>query len=132
MAQFLNQLGNRFIAGLLRSPFHGAISRHIMLITVTGRKTGQVYTTPVEYLRQDGEILVTSHKARTWWKNACAGAPVKLYLNGSAVNGTARVGDDTHEAVVETLQKMYPRMNHAQATRMAQDRVIVHIAIAGE
>ena len=43
--------GNDFMAWVLRSPFHGMLSNGMMLITVTGRKTGKAYTTPVGYYR---------------------------------------------------------------------------------
>jgi hypothetical protein len=33
--------GNGFITWLLRSPFHGLLRKGMMLITVTGRKTGK-------------------------------------------------------------------------------------------
>ena len=39
--------GNDFMAWVLRSPFHGMLSKGMMLITITGRKTGKTYTTPV-------------------------------------------------------------------------------------
>ena len=39
-----NMTGNDFITWVLRSPFHGMLSNGMMLITVTGRKTGKKYT----------------------------------------------------------------------------------------
>jgi len=33
--------GNDFMAWVLRSPFHGMLSNGMMLITITGRKTGK-------------------------------------------------------------------------------------------
>lgn len=47
---------NPFMKWLLRSPFHGAVSRMYLLITFTGRKSGKTYTTPVQYA-QDGNTL---------------------------------------------------------------------------
>lgn len=41
---------------LLRSPFHGVVSNSLMLVTFTGCKTGNEYTTPVGY-RQEGDTL---------------------------------------------------------------------------
>ena len=68
--------------GILRSPLHGLISGDIMLVTYTGRKSGKIYTIPVNYLR-DGEILlVTSLQKRTWWRNLLGGVPVTLRLRG--------------------------------------------------
>jgi hypothetical protein len=41
--------GNDFMSWFLRSPLHGLLSNGMMLLTVTGRKTGKKYTTPVGY-----------------------------------------------------------------------------------
>jgi hypothetical protein len=47
--------GNDFMAWVLRSPFHGMLSGGMLLVTVTGRKTGKAYTLPVEYV-QEGRL----------------------------------------------------------------------------
>ena len=38
---------NTLMSLLLRSPFHGLVSTHLMLIRFTGRKSGKLITTPV-------------------------------------------------------------------------------------
>ena len=43
--RFFMRLGNLFVASMLRSPLHGLLSGSVMLITVTGRKSGRRYTT---------------------------------------------------------------------------------------
>ena len=50
---------------LLRSPLHGMLDKSTMLITVTGRKSGVPYTTPVNYIRSGEVLLTTSFKDRT-------------------------------------------------------------------
>lgn len=39
--------GNDFMAWVLRSPIHGMLSNGMMLITVTGRKTGMPTPLPL-------------------------------------------------------------------------------------
>ncbi len=39
---------------LLRSPLHGLVSGRIMLLTVTGRRSGRPFTVPVSHLRHGG------------------------------------------------------------------------------
>ena len=46
----------------------------VLLITIAGRKTGAMHTTPVSYLEDDGEYVVTgsgsgSPKEPQWFKN---------------------------------------------------------------
>lgn len=81
--------GNSFIKFILRSPLHGLLSGKTMLITVTGRKTGRTITTPVNFARDNGALLVISKRDRKWWRNLRGGAPVCLRLHGQDVTGYA-------------------------------------------
>lgn len=56
-------LGNGFMSGLLRSSLRGLVSGNMLLIGVTGRKTGRQYVTPVNYLR-DGDENLTAYLRR--------------------------------------------------------------------
>lgn len=83
---------NFFVKLLLRSPLHGLASQGVMLITYTGRKTGQPYTIPVSYALDEAEaLLTTSFKTRTWWRNLRGGVPVTLRLRGREVGALAEV-----------------------------------------
>jgi len=46
---------------LLRSPLHTLVSGSLLLLTFTGTKTGNEYTTPVGYWVKDGRLIVTTH-----------------------------------------------------------------------
>ncbi len=81
--------GNDFMAWVLRSPFHGMLSNGMMLITVTGRKTGRKYTTPVGYYRAGEYLWVITSRERTWWKNLRGGAQVGLLLKRKPVTAFA-------------------------------------------
>ena len=81
--------GNTFISWVLRSPFHGLLSNGTMLITVTGRKTGKKYTTPVGYYQQDGYLWILTSRDRQWWRNLKNGAEVSLLLKRKPVRGFA-------------------------------------------
>jgi F420H(2)-dependent quinone reductase len=60
---------------LLRSPLHGLVSGRIMLLTITGRRSGRSLTVPVSYLRYGEDVIVfTSGERSAWWKNL-RGAP---------------------------------------------------------
>lgn len=83
---------NFFVKLLLRSPLHGLASQGVMLISYTGRKTGQLYTIPVSYAMDEKDaLLTTSFKTRTWWRNLRGGAPVTLRLRGKEVDALAEV-----------------------------------------
>jgi deazaflavin-dependent oxidoreductase (nitroreductase family) len=100
--------GNDFMSWVLRSPFHGLLSNGMMLITVTGRKTGKKYTTPVGYYQQDGHLWVITSRDRTWWKNLRGGAEVSLLLKRRPVTAVAE--PELDERAVEA--RMYEYLQH--------------------
>jgi hypothetical protein len=98
---------NPFMIGLLRSPLHFLVSKHIMLISVKGRKSGKTYTTPLDYGRDGGEVLAITSQNYSWWKNLRGGGSADLLVAGQALSGQAVVSEDA-ETVLDTLGKMYP------------------------
>jgi len=94
---FFMRIGNSFMKFILSSPLHGMLSRNFMLISVTGRKSGKTYTTPVNYQRQGEALLVVSMRDRTWWRNLRGGAPVTMRLQGKVVAGMGKVMEDDRE-----------------------------------
>lgn len=99
--------GNDFMAWILRSPFHGMLSNGMMLITITGRKTGKEYTIPVGYYREGEYLWVITSRDRTWWKNLRGGAEVGLLLKRKHV--TAIAEPDLDEKAVEGRMYEYLR-----------------------
>lgn len=101
---------NQMMKFVLRSPLHGMLSRTILLITFTGRKSGKTYTTPVSYSQNGERVCLFTHAA--WWKNLRGGAPVSLRLRGREVQGRA-------EPVVEDQQAIAAGLDtHLRQVRM--------------
>lgn len=90
---------NPLVRRLLRSRFHGWASDEVLLITVTGRRTGREYTTPVGYELHEGALYVTSLADHTWWRNCRGGAPVTVHLRGERRTGAAEIIEETAEVV---------------------------------
>jgi deazaflavin-dependent oxidoreductase (nitroreductase family) len=80
---------NDFVKILLRSPLHALLGGNLMLITVTGRKTGRAITTPVNFFRNEDTLWVISSRSRKWWRNVCGGADVNLHLQGRDIKACA-------------------------------------------
>ena len=112
--------GNDFMAWALRSPFHGMLSDGMMLITITGRKTGKQYTTPVGYYREGEYLWVITSRERTWWKNLQGGAQVGLLLKRKPV--TAFAEPELDAQAVE--KRMFEYLHHVP---MAASRMGVRI-----
>lgn len=80
------------LIGILKSPLHGLLSKNLLLIRFSGRKSGTRYELPVAYVRDGNDILLAS-KAK-WWKNFTGGATVELRLQGRNVTAQASVSED--------------------------------------
>ncbi len=139
------KLMNPVVRLLLRSPLHGMVSKALMLLTFTGRKSGKRYTIPVAYVRQNDVVTVfTSH---AWWKNLRDGAPVQVEIQHVRRTGTAvAISDDVPAIAAQfladlranpTLAKTYHIPLDATgepdadaAGRMAAHEVLVRIHLA--
>jgi len=96
----------RAVLGL---PFPTPLSRNLMLISYTGRKTGRPYRQPVSYAR-DGDTLLTPGGGR-WTLNLTAGRPVRIRLRGRDVPARADLVTDAAE--VERLMGVIVAKNPA-------------------
>jgi deazaflavin-dependent oxidoreductase (nitroreductase family) len=92
---------NHTMEFFLRSPLHGVVSKSLLLITFTGRKSGKNYTTPVSYSQDGDQVSVFSHAA--WWKNLRGGAPVTLRIRGRELQGLAEPVAEDKQAVAAGL-----------------------------
>ena len=100
---------NPMMIWLLKSPLHGMISRGVMLVTVTGCKSGRTISTPTNYVC-DGNILwVISWRERTWWRNLRGGAKVRVLLAGNSVEGRGQVIEE-EKAVAQSLFDYYRKI----------------------
>lgn len=91
--QRLAQYSSPAVRLVLASRAHVLISRRLMLLAFTGRRTARAYTTPVSYVREGSDLLIPGGGA--WWKNLASG-PISVRLQGSwrAVS---------HEVITEPL-----------------------------
>ncbi len=136
---------NAIMAGLLRSPLHGLISKNFMLVTVTGKKTGKAYTTPVNYSREGNMLTIVSQRNRTWWRNLRGGRPLTIHLQGQDLSASGIVIEDDAGVTSDLtayLKKNPPLAKYFQVTldatgqpqcndvaRAAKNRVVVHIQL---
>jgi hypothetical protein len=65
---------------VLQLPFPTPISRRLMLLHFTGRKSGRAYRQPVSYV-VDGETLL-SPGGGNWKRNLREGEPIRVRLRG--------------------------------------------------
>jgi deazaflavin-dependent oxidoreductase (nitroreductase family) len=94
---------------LLRSPFHGMMSRGMMLVSLTGCKSGRTITTPTNYLRDGNALWVVSWRDRKWWRNLRGGAQVRVLLAGKSVEGRGQVIEE-QKSVAQSLFDYYRKV----------------------
>lgn len=143
LTRWMNRM-NPFVRLILRSPLHPLMSKNVMLVSFSGRKSGREYHVPTNFHREGDGLLVTSFRERTWWRNL-RGAPVTLLLQGKEVAGRAQVIEDP-AGVAAALTRLaaaepaYARYLHigldssgepsaADALRAAQARVILQVEL---
>jgi deazaflavin-dependent oxidoreductase (nitroreductase family) len=88
---------------ILRSPMHGMVSKTMLLITFTGRKSGKTYTTPVDYSQDGDQVTIFTHA--NWWKNLNGGSPVTLRMRGRDLQGIAEPVAEDKGAVAAGLME---------------------------
>jgi len=142
---------NPVVVWLLRSAFHYPLSLGLMLLTVTGRRSGRRYTIPVGYQRS-GEcfvVLVSKARRKRWWRNYLTPGPVELRVRGRTLGGQARCvpsgSEEFHEALDSTFRRhptlsgqfgiSYDRrigLTPEQQTKLVEDAAVVKITLAAD
>lgn len=118
------RLYNPLVIGLLRSPLHTLMSDSTMLVTYRGRKSGKERTTPVNYVREGGALLVVSSRDHSWWKNLRGGAPVVVRVRGDDLRGLAAVfeGEEARDGLLAVLQRVPAYRRHWKVELGAEGR----------
>ena len=139
---------NPLIVGILRSPVHWLISPGLMLLTVTGRRSGRRYTIPVGYQR-DAEsitVMISEARSKSWWRNFREPGPVEVRIRGRVRRGSAVLvapgSDAFRERAERTLRRMpwmarvfrvdYDKragLRDAQVKALGEEIAVVHIRL---
>ncbi|MDQ3855308.1 MAG: nitroreductase family deazaflavin-dependent oxidoreductase [Chloroflexota bacterium] len=115
------RLYNPLVRVLLRSPLGKWLGRSLLLLTYTGRRSGQRYTIPVGYVRNGDTLVVMSPRTRVWWRNLRSGAPVSVRLAGRELRGRGTLSDSP-EATIDgllTVLRAAPRYQRALGVRLS-------------
>jgi hypothetical protein len=88
---------------VLSLPFPTPVSRRLMLLQITGRRTGRIYRQPVSYIVDDG-FLLTPGGGR-WTLNLADGRPVPIRLRGRRITARAELVSEP-KRVEELLERM--------------------------
>jgi F420H(2)-dependent quinone reductase len=78
--QPLIDLLNPLVRGVLQSPLHAALDGALLVLHITGRKTGRRYDIPVGYIDLDQQLIVVTQHA--WRVNLRGGADIEVTHHG--------------------------------------------------
>jgi len=119
------------------------LGKNFAVITVTGRKTGKLISTPVNALPVDGSLTIISKKGRTWWRNLRGGRTAHIHRAGKQTTVHTDVLETSKEVVAE-LEKYfiaYPayakyfgvdcgpdgRVASHELEKLAQEQVVIRL-----
>jgi len=96
-----NKVVNPFVKAVLRSPAHGLLGSRLLLVTVTGRRSGRRYTFPVNYERDEERVVIHVGwpERKRWWRNLSDGGTVELLIDGEPRVGHAQAQGDERSGV---------------------------------
>src|SRR6266540_5825789 len=98
---------NVFMRPVLRLPFPTPLTKRIMLVSFTGRKTGKAYQQPLSYVQQDDTLLTPG--GGKWKLNLRDGQPVRIRLRGHDIIAQPELIKDPDE--IERLLKVMATAN---------------------
>jgi deazaflavin-dependent oxidoreductase (nitroreductase family) len=98
-----------FQVWLLRRGLLGSLADEIMVITVTGRKSGRQYSTPIGFLR-DGETIIALSRGSNWFKNAVATGTAQIEIKSVTTKVNVTPVNDQAER-----ERIFERYQHERA-----------------
>ena len=103
---------NPIMKWLITSPFHFFVSNNTMIITYTGRKSGNTYTTPVNYVKNGDLYYTTSLRDRVWWRNLRNGSAVQLFVKRNIINAIPTVVEKENQVAdhLRSYFQLAPRL----------------------
>lgn len=102
----LARTANPIVRLVLRSRAHRLLSGHLLLLTVTGRRSGRKHTFPVGYSEANGvlTIRVGAPERKRWWRNVGSETPVLVRLRGVDRPGLASVHGDERSGISVVIE----------------------------
>jgi deazaflavin-dependent oxidoreductase (nitroreductase family) len=126
--QLMRTFVNPVVRALLRSPLQRLVPG-VMLISVTGRRSGRTIATPVQYVRRDEQVYVLTRAHRQWWRNLLGGAPVELRLRGRTLRGVGTAYQAGAPEAAAGLAAFRGSSLERAAGQLGEQAVVVAIAL---
>jgi len=103
------------------------MSKSVMMLSFTGRKSGKPYSTPINYVTDGSMITLITRRSRAWWKNLQGGASVTVIVRGQERCGTAEAVIPDDKTILNEIEKVYVGIPHGVAENLVSDTVVIKI-----
>ncbi len=115
-------IANPIFRRLLRSPLHGLVDEHLMLLRFRGRSSGRTYEVVVGRRNICGHLAVLT--SSPWRANLRGGVPVEATIEGERRRGQAGLEEDP-ERVAHVYANLIEQYGHERAGRRLGVRINV-------
>jgi hypothetical protein len=129
-------IGNFFVKTLVNSPLHPLLGSQFAVISLTGRRSGRAFSTPINVMNIDGTLTAISSRERTWWRNLQDGATATLRHRGrsSTVRAELLTRSDEVLAGLQACFRVYPGLakyfggtDPDRLAAAAADRILIRL-----
>ena len=105
-----NQVANRVLVPLLRSPAGRRLGRRLAVVEYAGRRSGRQHRLVTQYVREGRTVRIHVGMAdhKTWWRNFRSPWPLRLRLAGEAQTAVGYVEVDGHTVSVVAVLDDHP------------------------
>ena len=88
---------NPIMIFILRSPLHFLVSHSVLVLYVTGAKTGKQYFIPVSFFEHSqGLLTCVTDKPNIWWRNLTSIDEIKILFKGKEI--LSRISAEPHDS----------------------------------
>jgi len=105
---------NPVVRALIRSPLHAAVDDSMLMLHVTGRRTGRRYDIPVGYVPLGGRFMVVTQ--HPWRANLRGGADLDVTHHGRRERMHADL-DENPDSVASVLRTVIEEIGRPAARR---------------
>lgn len=123
---------NSLVERILTSRFHRLLSKSTAVVRYTGRRSGALITTPVQYARYGSGIVILAADPdqKRWWRNFREDHGLDVLIAGAWVPMTGLAvdpADHPDEAVplLDAYRNRFPRLVKAIGSDVEPRRILV-------
>jgi len=93
---------------ILRSPLHFLVSHSVLVLYVTGAKTGKQYFIPVSFFEHSkGLLTCVTDKPNIWWRNLTSIDEIKILFKGKEILSRISTEPDDSDYIFPKLHALF-------------------------